>query len=1082
MHSLPLIHFLSFGIYLYVAIVLLVKNFKSLANRSFAVLSLSFSLWSLGLIFIHDLHTSYAVALFFTRINALGWIGFPICFLWFIFILTEEKRISKKGIIFYLLSILAIVLFYQQWQGRILDVFKIYYGWAHIWQNSFWAFAYFIYLDVALLLGLYKAFIFYKRTDNILKKKQAKVIIIATAITFPIATITNIILPKLNIYAIPQIADLVILFGVLGMAYALVKYKILTISAANAAENIIAAMSDMLILLDPLSRIINVNKSALDLLEYKKEEILDKSFEMIIKDNDYKTTLLNAIFEEDMFKSYDIVFKTKTGKEVSVSLSTSLIKDQLGVVSGIVCIANDISEHKLKEDFTQYTKQRLEREMDEQIAEIKITNEKLMQEINERKLVEETLQDRLQFEALVTLLSTYFVNIAAMEIDSAIYKALQTMGEFIGVDRSYIFLFSEDFTKMSKTYEWCQEGIKSEIKNFQNIPVGDLPWFFERIKKINDIKINKISELPSQAYNEKKYSEHQQVKSFLAVPIVYRGKAVGFIGLHAIVSERTWSEENITLLRMAGEFFINALERKRAEDALASEKERLAVTLRSIGDGVITTDLQGKIILINKVAIELTGCGENEAYGKVFTDIFHIIDAKTRKAYDNPLERFLKSERTIIANSANAILVFKNKIERLINYSISPIRDKTSTIVGMVLVFQDITEQQRLTEELARTQKLESIGVLAGGIAHDFNNILTGILSNISLAKVYIKPENEVFEMLSDAEKASFQAKHLTQQLLTFSKGGAPVKKAALIDEIIRDSSEFILRGAKTKCEYLLPKNIWTVEVDPGQISQVIQNIVINADQAMPSGGKIQITGANVILSDDSAIPLTPGRYVKIAIKDDGIGIPKEYMEKIFDPYFTTKQKGSGLGLATCYSIIKKHEGYLGVDSEIGKGTTFSLYLPVSHNAVAVTEEKLIKPEEGIGFLSAGGKILVMDDDDVLRKIIRRTLITFGYEVELASDGYEAINIYKTAKNNNKPFDVIVLDLTVRGSLGGKETIEKIREFDPKVKAIASSGYSNDPVMVECEKYGFSAVIAKPYKIEELNDILHKLVNKKLAP
>jgi nitrogen-specific signal transduction histidine kinase/ActR/RegA family two-component response regulator len=386
-------------------------------------------------------------------------------------------------------------------------------------------------------------------------------------------------------------------------------------------------------------------------------------------------------------------------------------------------------------------------------------------------------------------------------------------------------------------------------------------------------------------------------------------------------------------------------------------------------------------------------------------------------------------------------------------------------------IVRDVTERKKVEEELQKAQRLESLGILTGGIAHDFNNILVSIIGSFYLLKRHVKPGDKCFDYLIRAEKAALQAKDLTQQLLTFSKGGAPIKKTASISELIEDTAKFSLRGSRVRCECTMPDNLWPVEIDKGQISQVINNLIINAQQAMPSGGIIRIEAENVTIEPKDGLPLAAGKYVRVGVRDQGIGIPKESLQKIFDPYFTTKKGGSGLGLATSYSIIKKHGGYIKGESDTDTGTAFHIYLPASKKEIfmvkSVVEEKLLHGQ---------GKILFMDDKKSVREMVTEMLADLGYEVECAGEGQEAIELYIKAKEAKKPFDAVILDLTVAGGMGGQETIRRLLEIDPEVKAIVSSGYNSDPIMSEYSKYGFKGVIAKPYGIKKLGEVLYRLV------
>ncbi len=382
----------------------------------------------------------------------------------------------------------------------------------------------------------------------------------------------------------------------------------------------------------------------------------------------------------------------------------------------------------------------------------------------------------------------------------------------------------------------------------------------------------------------------------------------------------------------------------------------------------------------------------------------------------------------------------------------------------------DITERKRMEEELVKAQKLESVSILAGGLAHDFNNILTAILGNISLAKMYDDLEKKN-SRLTDAERACMQAKDLTQQLLTFSKGGAPIKKVTSMVKLLKDSAIFALKGSNVNCEFSVPDDLWPAEVDQGQMNQVLSNIIINADQAMPDGGTITICGENSIIESEHGLPLQPGPYVEISIADQGTGVPEEHLQRISDPYFTTKQTGSGLGLAVAYSIARKHNGHIAVESLVAAGTTFHIYLPASPEAVLVVEEQ--EEEKPI---TGAGRTLVMDDEKYVRDLAAEMLISIGYKVTTARDGAEAIEMYQEARDLGRPYDAVIMDLTVPGGMGGKETIQRLIEIDPKVKAIVSSGYSNDPIMAAFREYGFRGVIAKPYKTRELSQVMHEVM------
>ena len=369
-------------------------------------------------------------------------------------------------------------------------------------------------------------------------------------------------------------------------------------------------------------------------------------------------------------------------------------------------------------------------------------------------------------------------------------------------------------------------------------------------------------------------------------------------------------------------------ERKWAEAAVAEEKERLAVTLRSIGDGVITTDTGGAIINMNRVAEDLTGWIQSEAEGKPLGSVFAIVHETTRAPCASPVEKVL-STGAIVELESHALLTARDGTERLVSDSAAPITDREGKTIGVVLVFRDMTEKQRALEVMQRAARLDSLGILAGGIAHDFNNLLTGIFGYVELARARTR-DAQTLDYLDGTLAAMNRAKALSMQLLTFAKGGAPAQKATQVIPLIREAVQFALSGANVSCQFSLPEDLWACHIDRNQIAQVIDNIVINAQQAMPNGGVVEVAARNVLASEGRLAALAKGNYVKVSITDHGVGMPKEVMPRIFDPFYTTKSKGHGLGLATCYSIVSRHGGRIDVESAPNKGSTFHVYLPAS--------------------------------------------------------------------------------------------------------------------------------------------------------
>jgi PAS domain S-box-containing protein len=510
--------------------------------------------------------------------------------------------------------------------------------------------------------------------------------------------------------------------------------------------------------------------------------------------------------------------------------------------------------------------------------------------------------------------------------------------------------------------------------------------------------------------------------------------------------------------------------RREAELALAAEKERLAVTIGSMSEGVITIDHRGRVLFMNKAAAEMTQWRAEDTVGRDVTEICLLKNAASGAETVLPIKDVL--EGGVHAElPAQSLMRGRSERMRLVEGRLVPVANVSSKRVGAVLVLRDITERQRMEEKLQNAAKMESVGILAGGIAHDFNNILTAILSNLTLLQLDLGGMPEQAAMLDDAVRATKRAAELTLQLLTFSKGGDPVRSAVHLPEVIREATTFAHRGSGVRSEFDMAADLWAADVDKAQISQVIQNLVINATQAMPSGGTLRITASNERIPAGAHLVLPEGAYVRIAMADTGIGIAAEHIGKIFDPYFTTKLQGHGLGLATVFSIVRRHQGHIEVTSVVGKGTTFTFWLPA-----ALAPQSQLGPSQGFASPVKGGRVLFMDDEEPILRMAEKLMQRMGLEFESVADGRAAIERYRSAKEAGRPFDLVVMDLTIPGGMGGREAISVLRKFDPAVKAIVSSGYSSDLAMSDFRKHGFRGMVAKPYDIAELATVIRNVL------
>jgi PAS domain S-box-containing protein len=466
---------------------------------------------------------------------------------------------------------------------------------------------------------------------------------------------------------------------------------------------------------------------------------------------------------------------------------------------------------------------------------------------------------------------------------------------------------------------------------------------------------------------------------------------------------------------------------------------------------------------MNPVAEELTGWSISESLMKPLPEVFNIVDEYTRMPCQNPVDLVFKSKKTIeLAN--HTMLISKDGRELIIADSGAPIKNKTGEIIGTVLVFRDTTEKQMIQDRIIRAEKLESLGVLAGGIAHDFNNLLAGIFGYLELARLENK-NVKVSRYLDNSIKVYNRTVDLTKQLLTFSKGNILNRKNASLDGLIRDSANFSLSGSALTCSITIEEDLFLCSYDENQIGQVLDNLLINAKQAMPEGGTIQIIARNVFIHSQSKHNLPEGTYVCVSIRDSGTGITPEILPRIFDPFFSTKQKGSGLGLATCFSILERHDGSIDVQSS-REGTVFSFYLPAVRGSIEKSDRSVKKE------LTSGGTILIMDDEPSIRTILGVYLKSIGFSVAETQDGRELLEILEKNNSEGIQYDAAILDLTIPGGMGGVETLKQIREGGYTFPVFAMSGYSEDSVISEPEKNGFTNSLSKPFKMEDLSDLL----------
>lgn len=692
------------------------------------------------------------------------------------------------------------------------------------------------------------------------------------------------------------------------------------------------------------------------------------------------------------------------------------------------------------------------------------TKKKLFQDLEGKKLLVGTIRDITE----ISQLRKHEIQISNILRELALGNSLEHVLNMI------LVIAEEEFPGMIASILLVDKG----GKRLRNVVDSRLPDFF--VDAIDGTPVKDamgscgtaafrgetivVEDLQSHPYWQqvKKLTKRAGLSACWSQPIIATdGKVVGTFALY-YSKPRAPSPQELKLMATMAQVAAITIESERSKNEGLMLRKLLENIINAMPSVLIGVDSDTRITLWNLKAEEQTGISRADALGQPLATLYPGIPSDL-----DELHEAIQSQK-VTANLKKSRLVAGTEIYE--NITIYPLQ--TSEIGGAVIRIDDITERVRLEEIMIQNDKMNSIGILAGGIAHDFNNLLVGILGNLSLSGVLLEKDHKAFPLLKKAEKASLRAQDLTNQLLTFSKGGDPLRKSVSLESILIESSNFVLTGSNITCEFTIPPDLWRVVVDESQINQVIQNLIINAKQAMPDGGVIKIICVNVKRKDQTFPELLKGeRYVKVTVIDSGHGIPEDQLGKIFDPYFSTKNEGSGLGLAVSHSIVAKHDGWITVKSKDGEGTSFSFYLPAAEDSRSEASEKT-------SFHTTGsGKILIMDDEEIVCNVASDMLNYLGYEVVTAFSGEEAIKIYTSLEQTESPVDLIIMDLTIPEGMGGKEAVQEILTIQPEAKVVVSSGYSNDPVIANHKKYGFAAALKKPFKISEISEIVSTLLS-----
>ena len=873
----------------------------------------------------------------------------------------------------------------------------------------------------------------------------------------------------------------------------------------QAARQLVETMNEGLVWLDARHNMVYVNSSFCQITGFEKEELLGKPYINVISPQSVKYVKRQLEERKKGYSGkYEAYLKTKNNGIAFVIISPRAIFDENENFSGSFAVFTDITMRKQVEEELKLSEKKYSILFDASPVGITLSgfyNGKF-EAVNESfcNIVEYSPGDLVGKSSIELGLwvdaSERSEAVKKAEVDGAVQnheirfytkngeiRTCQLFSEIIEINNEKFVLSNiVDISEQKKVYQALQYSEEKFSKAFHASPEA---------MSINNLFTGKYEEVNESFCKMTGYNRDEVIgKSTIELGIwanpslrkgivkqlaegnrVYQLEA-DFVKKNGEIGTGIYSAEIIHIGDKPSilSAVMDISRRKEAEEALITEKERLRVTLQSIGDAVISTDTSGNIIMMNQVAEEMTAWKQAEASQAQVHEVFNIIEEKTGDVIENPVEKVLRSG-SIVELTNHSVLVSRDGSRKIVTYNAAPIKDEDNNVFGVILVFRDVTERIRVEKESIKIQKFEALELLAGGIAHDFNNILTAIMGNINVLKTLLEDNTESMERLKDISLASSRARELTHSLLTFARDGLTSRCVARLDDLARECVDISLTGSAVETVYEISDNLWPVSIDSSRMGQVFQNLAINAIQAMPSGGKLTVKLENTTFEESSTITIDAGHYVVVKISDTGTGIPASVLPRVFDPYFTTKKSGTGLGLATVHSIVKQHNGYIRAESTEGEGTTFTIWLP----AFTQNEDKAdlnLKNCESI----KESKILLLDDDELILEMGKEMLSVLGYDVETFDNFNDMKSKCSHYIDNNTPV-IVILDMVMPDRHDVVDCLKELHEIDPAISVLISSGYVDDDKMINPENYGFKGAIPKPYDMKKIEMHLTRVIN-----
>lgn len=697
---------------------------------------------------------------------------------------------------------------------------------------------------------------------------------------------------------------------------------------------------------------------------------------------------------------------------------------------------------------------------------------------------------RINFEMVLAQVTGIIINSGTGDTNDAIRKIQALWGEYLGASRSVVYLYNESDDLFYCRYEWYKDSTISRVNQEKlTYPSNVFPVFIPIIKmdRIVCLSINDgektirefmpdIADLishPDMQCKETglyKYIQKYEMCLMIGLPIFEGTSFKGLVSYgfteHPADLEY-WKGSNLRTLKHV---FSSSLMYIRERQQLVHEHERLLTTLYSIGDAVIATDASGRISLMNKIAEAMTGWKQEEAVNKKLSEVFQIHHAETGLPLENPVDKVLTLQKRMELD-ANAMLTSRNGNEFIVSDSAAPIFDNTGQMIGVVLVFRDDTEKYQLAREKSKLQRLEAVSLLAAGIAHDFNNLLTAILGNLNLAKELVPHYSEAAKIISAAEASTEKGKDITNQLLVYARGGVPERKTSSVTKLIRETTNFLLKGSRIECKMDIDPELHKVHMAEGIFNQILTNIIINAKQAMQNDGTISMQARNISVTKKLNLPIKDGDYVLLSIIDDGEGIPAEDLARIFDPYYSTKNTGSGLGLTSVLSLLQKHEGFVTVNSKVNEGTRVNLYFPASDEEIELSS--MVEDLKAL-------RVLGYENDETLQKMVNKALEAIGIDTVITGSLVDMMEWFKISQGGDSGFDAVFIDVNDPNLDFLKTIVTELLNINAKLKIVLACDYVEKGTLNYLKRIGIYEVVVKPFHIESLRSIFGKIASTKV--